>query len=114
MKIMFKPWYGFVAAAVAFMSSALPYSINAQCYYDPFTGRRICTQLPQEPAIDSEIAHCRITVGDGSAGSGVLVSVDDTTGLVLTCSHLFDDATGRIIVAFSNGKRYACCFSTAI
>jgi hypothetical protein len=79
---------------------------SAQCYFDPITGRRICTPLPQGPSIDSS-AHCRITVGDGSVGSGVLVSRDDTTGLVLTCSHLFDNAAGRIIVAFPNGKRYA-------
>src|SRR5687767_9179656 len=108
MKTILNPLISFVAVGVAtFMSSAsLNQSTNAQCYYDPVTGRKICAQLPQNPTIDSS-AHCRITVGDGSVGSGVLVSRDDATGLVLTCSHLFDDATGRIIVAFPSGKRFA-------
>jgi hypothetical protein len=56
-------------------------------------------------------AHCRIHVGDGTVGSGTLISKNDATGLVLTCSHLFDGAesntsAGNIIVAFPNGSRF--------
>src|SRR5688572_24807760 len=101
---------------------------HADCYFDPFTGRQICTE-PQRgreaysgsarlvgpnypvaegtsPSVDSS-AHCRITVGDGSMGSGTLVACDKAIGLVLTCSHLFDQSTGRIVVRFPSGVRYA-------
>jgi hypothetical protein len=54
----------------------------------------------------SHAAHCRIMVGDGSAGSGTLVAQNSTTGLVLTCSHLFDDSTSGILVVFPSGARY--------
>jgi hypothetical protein len=112
-----------IAVDTAINCTVLCAIANAQCYFDPFTGQRICTIAPdsgagtRSQALDSRpgtlwvaldpSAHCRISVGDGSVGSGVLVSRDDATGLVLTCSHLFDDATGRIIVSFPNGKRYA-------
>ncbi len=64
------------------------------------------------PALDSQhstldsSAHCRIHVGDGTVGSGTLISKNDETGLVLTCSHLFDAATSSIIVEFPNGRRF--------
>jgi hypothetical protein len=107
MNTIHKYLINFTIAVVAAINCTVLCAIaNAQCYFDPFTGQQICTPPSQGPTIDSS-AHCRITVGDGSVGSGVLVSRDDATGLVLTCSHLFDDATGRIIVAFPNGKRYA-------
>ncbi len=51
-------------------------------------------------------ASCRITVGDGSTGSGTLVACSDTTGVVLTCSHLFDDSVSNVVVTFPNGRRY--------
>src|SRR4051812_7216286 len=74
---------------------------RAQCYIDPFTGQQICSrQAPsrrlvsdspganaQSSAVDPS-AHCRISVADGTMGSGTLVAHDDTVGLVLTCSHL--------------------------
>jgi hypothetical protein len=72
----------------------------AQCYIDPVTNEQICTPV-------SSSAHCRITVGDGSTGSGTLVRRSESLGLVLTCAHLFDNATGRIIVSFNNGQRFA-------
>jgi hypothetical protein len=89
------------------------------CYIDPFTGERICgpaanaVTLPQLLALDSRLsaldssAFCRITVGDGSAGSGTLVARTQSGGLVLTCSHLFDRSNANIEVAFSNGQRFA-------
>jgi Trypsin-like peptidase domain len=57
------------------------------------------TQPPHE-------AHCRIHVGDGTLGSGTLISKNDTTGLVLTCSHLFDDASSNIVVEFPDSSRF--------
>jgi S1-C subfamily serine protease len=101
---------------------------NGQCYVDPYTGQRICTNpnygwqpfsgsdhryaaVPAtrlaEPQFPFEAsAHCRITVGDGSTGSGTLVDRNEVTGLVLTCAHLFDNATSNIIVGFPGGKRF--------
>jgi hypothetical protein len=87
---------------------------HAQCYFDPYTGRTICPrQCPpyqpiadaQSPTIDSS-AHCRISVADGTVGSGTLVGGDDAIGLVLTCSHLFNTSKSQIIVSFPNGKRF--------
>lgn len=56
-------------------------------------------------------AHCRIYVGDGTIGSGTLISKNDATGLVLTCSHLFDDAASEdassdVVVSFPDGGRF--------
>jgi hypothetical protein len=51
-------------------------------------------------------AHCRISVGDGTTGSGTLVSKNDETAFILTCSHLFDTATSNIVVTFPSGDRY--------
>jgi hypothetical protein len=36
-----------------------------------------------------------------------LIGADESLGLVLTCSHLFDQSTGRIVVTFPNGSRFA-------
>jgi Trypsin-like peptidase domain len=86
---------------------------HAQCYTDPYTGQRICTRqvLPCQPAtqtsnVDSA-AHCRISVADGTMGSGTLVATNDTIGLVLTCSHLFNTTKSNIVVTFPNGRRFA-------
>ena len=51
-------------------------------------------------------AHCRVFVGDGSTGSGTLIAQSDATGLVLTCSHLFDDSAADIVAAFPDGSRF--------
>jgi S1-C subfamily serine protease len=86
---------------------------HAQCYTDPFTGQRICTRQvsPCQPATETSkvdsTAHCRVTVADGTMGSGALVASNDSVGLVLTCSHLFNTSKSNIIVAFSNGRRFA-------
>jgi len=92
---------------------------HAQCYIDPVTGQRVCTRpsgaVPdgRAPAPNAKLvaldqsAHCRISVGDGTLGSGTLVERDASTGLVLTCAHLFDDATGRIIVTLPQAGRFA-------
>jgi S1-C subfamily serine protease len=55
----------------------------------------------------SHDAHCRVFVGDGSTGSGTLIASNSATGLVLTCSHLFDDSSADVVVAFPDGSRYA-------
>lgn len=60
---------------------------------------------PQSPL--PHAAHCRILVADGSTGSGTLVDRNDKAGLVLSCSHLFDQATEGIVVAFPNGQQFA-------
>src|SRR3989304_1953566 len=63
--------------------------------------------MPFEPANQfPHDAHCRIFVGDGSVGSGTLIARHDTTGLVLTCFHLFDDAASNVVIAFADGSRY--------
>jgi hypothetical protein len=114
--------------ATLVLGASLCRPVNAQCYIDPFTGRQVCTQpmygwrsasvpyaRPQSErnsplaaeSPQSSNAHCRITVGDGSTGSGTLVARDDAIGLVLTCAHLFDDSTGRIVVTFPSGRRFA-------
>ncbi|MEX2317138.1 MAG: serine protease [Pirellulales bacterium] len=83
------------------------------------TGQQVCPlnqqqiRNPYPPALDSRpsaldsAAHCRITVGDGTAGSGTLVARSAKAGLVLTCSHLFDGSTAKIVVTFPNGQRFA-------
>jgi hypothetical protein len=85
-----------------------------QCYVDPITGQRICVlpiveANPQSAIRNPQSAaspHCRITIGDGTAGSGTLVARSATAGLVLTCSHLFDGSTANIAVAFPDGERF--------
>jgi hypothetical protein len=63
--------------------------------------------MPVEPAAQiPHDAHCRIHIGDGTTGSGTLISKSDATGLVLTCSHLFDGAASNIVVAFPDGGRF--------
>jgi len=90
---------------------------QGSCYIDPFTGQKICVPAgglvqPQFPTLDSRpvatdsSAPCRISVGDGSAGSGTLVARSPTGGLVLTCSHLFDRSTANVTVTFANGQRF--------
>jgi hypothetical protein len=51
-------------------------------------------------------AHCRISVADGTMGSGTLIGGDDRIGLVLTCSHLFDSCKSNITVSFPHGRQY--------
>jgi Trypsin-like peptidase domain len=63
--------------------------------------------LPSLQPASEHDAHCRIFVGDGSTGSGTLVAQNDATGLVLTCSHLFDESTADVVVAFPDGSRYS-------
>jgi hypothetical protein len=100
---------------------------QAQCYVDPYTGQRFCTrpcetcpsagstrqvavESPTANTVTSDVnsaAHCRITVNDGTLGSGTLVACGPSIGLVLTCAHLFDESTSRIVVAFPHGGRFA-------
>lgn len=84
---------------------------RAQCYVDPYTGQRICTR-PSSPSADASTnvdasAHCRISVADGTMGSGTLVAGDQSVGLVLTCSHLFDSSKSQIVVTFPDGGQFA-------
>jgi hypothetical protein len=95
---------------------------EAQCYVDPLTGQQICMRhdLPcqpparpsrrlvsddDSPSIDST-AHCRISVADGTSGSGTLVACNDSIALVLTCSHLFDTCKSHTVVSFAHGGRF--------
>jgi hypothetical protein len=90
-------------AVVCFSST-----VWAQCYIDPSTGQRICSRPfgSSQVAVNSA-AHCRVCVADGSLGSGSLVARDDSRGIVLTCSHLFDGSDGPIVVSFPGGQRFA-------
>lgn len=92
-------FFGFVALACQ--------AVRAECYIDPSTGQRFCTSPNVAPTVVPPSAHCRITVGDGAAGSGTLVARDVATGTVLTCSHLFDGSASNIVVAFPSGERFA-------
>ena len=102
--------------------------VRAQCYIDPYTGQRICTRpagngppaagpsrqvIAESPngnagaaSVDAA-AHCRISVDDGTLGSGTLVARDRSVGLILTCAHLFDSSTSRIVVTFPHGGQFA-------
>jgi hypothetical protein len=89
-----------------------PYGASWQSPASPRT--RIVAELApqQSPVGDSQVtadhdADCRIFVGDGSTGSGTLIARNEATGLILTCSHLFDDSTADIVAAFPGGSRYA-------
>ncbi len=96
------------------------YPLQAQCYFDPITGQRICMRQDSpcqpstgasrriesdSPSVDSS-AHCRVTVADGTTGSGTLIERNDSIGLVLTCSHLFDTSKSQIVVAFARGGKF--------
>lgn len=107
-----------VVAALAWSPVA-----SAQCSIDPYTGRQICGRvddarlglvaprdrigtgdpLPQA----QQAAQCRVSVRDGSTGSGTLVARNERAGLILTCSHLFDQSRDDIFATFPNGQRYA-------
>jgi hypothetical protein len=97
-------------------------SARGDCYVDPLTGRQVCVPAgsgwqplsgggaprPTAPQASAESsAHCRISVADGNTGSGTLIGFDNAVGLVLTCAHLFDGSTERIVVSFPDGSRFA-------
>jgi hypothetical protein len=110
-----------IGATIAMLTWVAAVCSAQHCYFDPRTNQRVCNlpALGRKPATDfnpqSEIrnpksldpsAHCRIYVGDGSTGSGTLIAKNQSTGLVLTCSHLFDTAAANIVTVFPNGRRY--------
>jgi Trypsin-like peptidase domain len=94
-------------------SNALAQCPNGMCPSGQCTNglcpvRGVSQPLPTSPqSLAPHAAHCRIYVGDGSMGSGTLVDRNEGAGLVLTCSHLFDDTSEGIVVAFPNGQRFA-------
>src|SRR5687768_2630467 len=103
----------------ALFATHLCVQAQAQCYIDPYTGRKICTRpgscppsapsrqvVPESPAVDAT-SHCRISMADGTMGSGMLVDRNELVGLILTCSHLFDRSASQIIVTFQNGGQFA-------
>jgi hypothetical protein len=112
---------------IVFVTLFVGASARAQCYIDPYTGQQICMRpnngcptCPQparrivsessrtdidSPTTDSS-AHCRITVADGTTGSGTLVASGDKVGLVLTCAHLFDTCRSQITVSFGRAGRF--------
>lgn len=95
---------------------------KAQCQriYDAQSGQwfKYCPEENQgwEPARTIQAApqgpvsgHCRVQITDGrmsDMGSGTLTHKDEQHGLVMTCSHIFDGAKGRIIVTFRDGSRF--------
>lgn len=76
------------------------------CYLQqPASAARLV--MPVEPSVQvPHDAQCRIQVGDGTIGSGTLIFANDSTGLVLTCSHLFDTSTSDLVVEFPSGRRF--------
>ena len=93
---------------------------RGDCYFDPMTGQRVCQNAPGVgvgvnvggvgvgvsmggPSAIPLPARCRISVGDGSLGSGTLISDD----VVLTCNHLFADSRFNIVCQFPDGRRFA-------
>lgn len=57
------------------------------------------------------LASCRVhnqLSEFSNVGSGTLIdrTADNSAGLVLTCWHLFREGTGRIVVQFSDGRKY--------
>jgi hypothetical protein len=102
-----------IAAALPLASAAQPPCTGPFCRpVDPRVssnsfGLALDSQLS---TLDSS-AHCRIHVGDGASasnfvGSGTLIAKNESTGLILTCSHLFDNANSNIVVTFPNGTRF--------
>lgn len=112
------------------LAMTMPVAIRAQaqCYIDPVTGQRVCTRAPgatpgarapaflvqpSVPALDSCLSaldqspHCRISVADGTLGSGTLVARDQSLGLVITCAHLFSDNASTIVVSFPPAGQFA-------
>jgi hypothetical protein len=81
--------------------------VRAQCYTDPITGQQVCPRSGANSSAANGTAHCRIRIGDGTLGSGTLVGRDPSVGLVLTCAHLFDNSTSRIVVSFAGGGQFA-------
>ncbi len=64
--------------------------------------------LVQAAAPSQEMAAAIVRINNGdSAGTGCLVGVDDQSGLVVTCFHLFSDGDFGPIVTFPNGERYS-------
>lgn len=107
---LFPPVQLFCLAAVCIAGAA-----SAQCYVDPYSGQRSCTKPagtcpPTASSNASNVtsfAHCRIRVGDGTLGSGTLVNRDESVGLILTCSHLFNCDTSQIVATFPKGESFA-------
>lgn len=112
---VFAPVQSFLVIVLAFATAIA----NAQCYIDPYSGQRVCPlgsgprASTQPPALDPRLStldptgHCRIRVGDGTLGSGTLVDRDESIGLILTCSHLFNGDVSPIIVTFPRGEKFA-------
>ena len=67
------------------------------------------TLAPGESPVDARpIARIVNTQGAGrTMGTGTLVDVFASQGLVLTCGHLFRDGVGTVVVTFPNGKSHA-------
>jgi hypothetical protein len=115
-----------VSVQLAFAMVVMCGTAQSQCYTDPITGQRFCPRpngnFPPSAVPSRQVivdpnanagstsvgssAHCRIDVGDGTRGSGTLVDCDRSTGLVLTCAHLFGNCESRIVVTFANGERF--------
>lgn len=80
----------------------LTHCAQAQCTIDPATGQWRCAPAREAPVAPLP-ARCRVRVGDGSTGSGSLVTAEH----VLTCAHLFDRCEAPIEITFADGRRCA-------
>ncbi len=72
--------------------------------------RQVIAESPNRNAGAASVdaaAHCRISLDDGTLGSGTLVARNQSVGLILTCSHLFDNSPSRIVVTFPHGGQFA-------
>ena len=93
---------------------------SGQCYTDPITGERICSNTgqpigqPSQPPAQPLPAQCRVQVeGDGTPqgreyyyGTGTLIWETDKLGVVLTNHHVIEDARGEIRCTFPNGRAF--------
>ncbi len=109
--ILMKSYISILAVTTPLLATAIasPHCHNGTCRpSDSWSGiGTAASSLNTPPSTLNPSPHCRIHVGDGSGGSGALVELNNGTGFVLTCSHLFDNATTNIVVAFPNGQRFA-------
>jgi hypothetical protein len=118
-RLVIETWSLVIVAAMLTASVAYPQCTGRFCYpVDPWSSAESSgLTLNTQPSTLNPSSHVRIFVGDGtssisSVGSGTLIGKNDETGLVLTCSHLFDQSTSNlgsasnIIVEFPDGGRF--------
>lgn len=79
--------------------AALSFCIASSAWANPFFNATLSYSTPHP-----SVVRVAVPERDGTAyGSGSLVAVDDTSGLVLTNWHVVRDAAGPIVVYFPDG-----------